>query len=107
VTFELLTDYRVGEVPIGNRYSFEDSYQVPAEESTFEMLVLMADSIGVTTEASDSDWIDYSNPIFTENGILNITVEENTTGLERTGYVNLKYFYGDVQIIQIPITQNA
>ena len=108
VDMELLSDYRtIGQVTIGARYTFEDVYQVPAEESTFEMLVLMAGSQIVSTEASDSDWISYSLLDFTENGILNITVEENTTGLERTGYVNLQYLYEDVQIIQIPITQYA
>ena len=107
VTFELLTDYRVGEVPIGARYSFEDNYQVPAEESTFEMLVLISDSLGFESRKSEFDWINYSLEEFNENGILNVNISENTTGVERTGYVNLKYLYGDVELIQIPITQNA
>jgi hypothetical protein len=103
---ELLSDYRtIGQVTIGNRYSFEDNYQVPAEENTFEMLVLMTDSVKVLPVESDVDWIRYDEDAITENSILNITVEENTTGLERTGYVNL--IYDDKGLIQIPITQNA
>jgi hypothetical protein len=106
VDMELLSDYRtIGQVTIGARYSFEDNYQVPAEESTFEMLVLMTDSVEVFPVESDVDWIRYDEDAITENSILNITVEENTTGLERTGYVNL--IYDDKGLIQIPITQNA
>jgi hypothetical protein len=108
VDMELLSDYRtIGQVTIGARYSFEDNYQVPAEENTFEMLVLMADSLGFASSPSEFDWITYSIEGFNENGILNVNISENTTGFERTGYVNLKYLYGDVELIQIPITQNA
>jgi hypothetical protein len=106
-TMELLTDYRSGEVPIGNRYSLESFYQVPAEESTFEMLVLMADSLGFESRPSEFDWITYSLEGFNENGILNVNISENTTGVERTGYVSLRYNYGDTLGIQIPITQYA
>jgi hypothetical protein len=108
VDMELLSDYRtIGQVTIGNRYSFEDFYQVPAEESTFEMLVLMADSLGFASVLSEFDWITYSLEEFNENGILNVNISENTTGVERTGYVSLRYNYGDTLGIQIPIIQNA
>jgi hypothetical protein len=108
VDMELLSDYRtIGQVTIGARYSFEDNYQVPAEESTFEMLVLMADSLGFESRPSEFDWITYSLEEFNENGILNVNISENTTGVERTGYVSLRYNYGDTLGVQIPIIQNA
>jgi hypothetical protein len=110
VTFELLTDYRVGEVPIGNRYSFEDFYQVDNTAQNFEVMLLTAEYDFIDLSTSFSSWITYdTSQVYDKNTVATITIAANGTGLERQGTIRGKWEKetGEIIDIEIPIIQNA
>lgn len=108
-TLELLTDYRSGEVPIGNRFSFEPFYQVDNTEQSIEVLLLRNVSPSISLEPSDFGWITYTSAIYDNDTTIRVDIAENTTGVERIGYVGGKWQdeTGTIIDIEIPIIQNA
>jgi hypothetical protein len=108
-TMELLTDYRVGEVPIGNRYSLESFYQVDNTSQTIEAMLLLSDWEKIILETPDEAWISYTLGTKFDNETINVSISANATGSERIGYIKGKWALNDgtSETIQIPIIQNA
>lgn len=108
-TMELLTDYRVGEVPIGNRYSLESFYQVNNTAQTIESMLLLSDWEKIILETPDEGWISYTLGTKFDNETINVSISANATGSERIGYIKGKWALNDgtSETIQIPIIQNA
>jgi hypothetical protein len=108
-TMELLTDYRVGEVPIGNRYSLESFYQVDNTAQTIEAMLLLSDWEKIILETPDESWISYTLGTKFDNETINVSISANATGSERIGYIKGKWALNDgtSETIQIPIIQNA
>ena len=108
-TMELLTDYRVGEVPIGNRYSLESLYQVDNTAQTIEAMLLLSDWEKIILETPDEAWISYTLGTKFDNETINVSISANTTGSERIGYIKGKWALNDgtSETIQIPIIQDA
>ena len=106
---ELLTDYRSGEVPIGNRFSLEPIYQVDNTAQDIEILLLKNVSPTISLAVSTFAWITYTTGIFDDDTTIVVSISANATGLERTGYVGGKWVdeLGNVQDIEIPIIQDA
>lgn len=108
-SLELLTDYRVGEVAIGNRFSLEPIYQVDKNAQDLEILLLKNVSKIISLAPSSFAWITYETDIFNDDTTIVVYISENATGLERTGFIGGKWEdeLGNVQIIEIPIIQDA
>ena len=108
-TLELLTDYRSGEVPIGNRYSLESFYEVDNREQTIEVLLLKNVSPVISLQASFYGWIDYIPTDYYNDTTIVVDISQNTTGSQRIGYITGKWALNDgtSETIQIPIIQNA
>lgn len=108
-TLELLTDYRSGEVPIGNRFSFEPFYQVDNTEQTIEVLLLRNVSPVISLQASLFGWINYTATDYDNDTTIRVDISQNTTGAERIGYISGKWEdeTGTSIDIEIPIIQNA
>jgi hypothetical protein len=109
-TLELLSDYRVGEVAIGNRYSSEDIYIVDNTAQTFEVMLLTSEYNLIQLATSFSDWITYNTTnVYNENTVVTITIAANSTALERQGTIRGKWekTTGEVVNIEIPIIQDA
>lgn len=108
-TMELLTDYRVGEVPIGNRYSLESFYEVDNTAQTIEAMLLLSDWEKIILETPDEGWISYTLGTKFDNETINVSISANATGSERIGYIKGKWALNDgtSETIQIPIIQNA
>ena len=108
-TMELLTDYRSGEVPIGNRYSFEPFYEVDNTAQSIEVLLLKNVSPTISLGASPFGWITYLGSIYTEDTTIRVDISANATGVQRIGYVGGKWEdeLGNILDIEIPIIQNA
>jgi hypothetical protein len=108
-TMELLTDYRVGEVPIGNRYSLESFYEVDNTSQTIEAMLLLSDWEKIILETPDEGWISYTLGTKFDNETINVSISANATGSERIGYIKGKWALNDgtSETIQIPIIQNA
>jgi hypothetical protein len=108
-TMELLTDYRSGEVPIGNRYSLESFYQVDNTSQTIEAMLLLSDWEKIILETPDEGWISYTLGTKFDNETINVSISANATGSERIGYIKGKWALNDgtSETIQIPIIQNA
>ena len=108
-TLELLTDYRSGEVPIGNRFAFEPFYEVDNTEQTIEVLLLKNVSPNIQLGGSSFAWITYLEETYTEDKTIVVNIAENTTGVERIGNIRGKWLdeTGAVLEIEIPIIQNA
>lgn len=108
-TLELLTDYRSGEVPIGNRFSFEPFYEVDNTEQTIEVLLLRNVSPIISLQASLFGWIDYIAADYDNDTTIRVDISQNTTGAERIGYISGKWEdeTGTSIDIEIPIIQNA
>lgn len=108
-TMELLTDYRVGEVPIGNRYSLESFYEVDNTTQTIEAMLLLSDWEKIILETPDESWISYTLGTKFDNETINVSISANATGSERIGYIKGKWALNDgtSETIQIPIIQNA
>jgi hypothetical protein len=108
-TLELLTDYRSGEVPIGNRFSFEPFYEVDNREQTIEVLLLRNVSPDIELQASLYGWIDYIPTDYYNDTTIRVDISQNTTGSQRIGYITGKWeneLGVDINI-EIPIIQNA
>ena len=108
-SLELLTDYRSGEVAIGNRFSFEPFYEVDNTAQDLEILLLKNVSPIIVLTPSVDAWITYTTASYTDNETVTVTISANATGLERVGSLNGKWKdeNGVVQDIEIPIIQNA
>jgi len=108
-TLELLTDYRSGEVPIGNRFSFEPFYEVDNREQTIEVLLLRNVSPLISLQSSLYGWIDYINTDYYNDTTIRVDISQNTTGSQRIGYITGKWDneLGVTINIEIPIIQNA
>ena len=108
-SLELLTDYRVGEVAIGNRFSLEPIYQVDNTAQDLEILLLKNVSPTISLAPSTFAWITYTTGIFNDDTTIVVSISANATGLERTGFIGGKWEdeLGNVQDIEIPIIQNA
>jgi hypothetical protein len=108
-TLELLTDYRSGEVPIGNRFSFEPFYEVDNTEQTIEVLLLRNVSAVISLQASLYGWIDYIPTDYYNDTTIRVDISQNTTGSQRIGYITGKWEdeLGTINDIEIPIIQNA
>lgn len=108
-TMELLTDYRSGEVSIGNRFSFEPFYEVDNTEQSIEVLLLKNVSPNIQLGGSFFAWITYLEETYTEDKTIVVNIAENTTGVERIGNIRGKWLdeTGAVLGIEIPIIQNA
>lgn len=106
---ELLTDYRDGNVAIGNRYSLEPVYLVDNTEQEIEVLLLLSDWEKIIMVTSDEAWINYSLGTYYENTTINVTISANTTATERIGYIQAKWALedGTSETIKIPIIQDA
>lgn len=108
-SLELLTDYRVGEVAIGNRFSLEPIYQVDKNAQDLEILLLKNVSKTISLAKSNFAWITYETDIFNDDTTIVVYISENATGLERTGYIQAKWALedGTSETIKIPIIQDA
>jgi hypothetical protein len=107
-SMELLTDYRTGEVSIGNRYAVQDAYFVNNESQTLDVLMLASGFDEFDTATSFATWLTYTVDTFTQNTNLSVIIDANTTGIERTGTIRAKYTrVGEVIDIEIPIIQSA
>jgi hypothetical protein len=108
-TLELLTDYRSGEVPIGNRFSFEPFYELDNREQTIEVLLLRNVSPIISLQASLYGWIDYIAADYDKDTTIQVDISQNTTGSQRIGYITGKWQdeTGTINDIEIPIIQNA
>jgi hypothetical protein len=108
-SLELLTDYRSGEVAIGNRFSLEPFYEVDNTAQDIEILLLKNVSPIISLAPSTFAWITYTTGIFDEDATIVVSISANATGLERTGFLGGKWEdeNGVVQDIEIPIIQNA
>jgi hypothetical protein len=108
-SLELLTDYRSGEVAIGNRFSLEPFYEVDNTAQDLEILLLKNVSPTISLAPSTDAWITYTTASYTDNETVTVTISSNATGLERVGSLNGKWKdeNGVVQDIEIPIIQNA
>lgn len=108
-TLELLTDYRSGEVPIGNRFAFEPFYEVDNTEQTIEVLLLQNVSPNIQLGGSSFAWITYLEETYTQDTTIVVNIAENKTGVERIGNIRGKWLdeTGAVLEIEIPIIQNA
>jgi hypothetical protein len=108
-SLELLTDYRSGEVAIGNRFSFEPFYEVDNTAQDIEILLLKNVSPTISLAPSTFAWITYTTGIFNEDTTTVVSISANATGLERVGFLGGKWQdeNGVVQDIEIPIIQNA
>jgi hypothetical protein len=108
-TLELLTDYRSGEVPIGNRFSLEPFYEVDNREQTIEVLLLRNVSPVISLQASLYGWIDYIAADYDNDTTIRVDISQNTTGSQRIGYITGKWEdeLGTINDIEIPIIQNA
>jgi len=108
-TLELLTDYRSGEVPIGNRFAFEPFYEVDNREQTIEVLLLRNVSPVISLQASLYGWIDYIPTDYYNDTTIRVDISQNTTGSQRIGYITGKWEdeLGTINDIEIPIIQNA
>jgi hypothetical protein len=108
-SLELLTDYRSGEVAIGNRFSLEPFYEVDNTAQDLEILLLKNVSPIIVLTPSVDAWITYTTASYTDNETVTVTISANATGLERVGSLNGKWKdeNGVVQDIEIPIIQNA
>jgi len=106
---ELLTDYRDGNVAIGNRYSLEPVYLVDNTAQEIEVLLLLSDWEKIIMVTSDEAWINYSLGTYYENTTINVTILDNPTATERIGYIQAKWALedGTNQTIKIPIIQDA
>ena len=108
-TLELLSDYRSGVVAIGNRFASEPFYQVDNTAQSIEIMLLKNVSPTISLGASSFAWITYLGDIYTENTTIRVDISENTTGVERIGYVGGKWEdeNGTIQDIEITIIQDA
>lgn len=108
-TLELLTDYRSGEVPIGNRFSFQPFYEVDNTEQTIEALLLRNVSPLISLQSSLYGWINYINTDYYNDTTIRVDISQNTTGSQRIGYITGKWNneFGVAINIEIPIIQNA
>jgi hypothetical protein len=108
-TLELLTDYRSGEVPIGNRFAFEPFYEVDNREQTIEVLLLRNVSPVISLQSSLYGWIDYIPTDYYNDTTIRVDISQNTTGSQRIGYITGKWQdeTGTINDIEIPIIQNA
>ena len=108
-TMELLTDYRSGEVPIGNRFSYQPFYEVDNTEQTIEALLLRNVSPVISLQASLYGWIDYIATDYYNDTTIRVDISQNTTGSQRIGYITGKWQDETETIIdiEIPIIQNA
>ena len=108
-TMELLTDYRSGEVPIGNRFSFQPFYEVDNREQTIEALLLRNVSPLISLQSSLYGWINYINTDYYNDTTIRVDISQNTTGSQRIGYITGKWNneFGVAINIEIPIIQNA
>jgi hypothetical protein len=112
-TLELLTDYRVGDVQIGNRYASEELYIVSAEAQELDIMVLMAGFDLVRIDNTTDTWLSYTLGEFDSNFNLTISIEGNNTAEQRIGNIELTYItiredgkFDEIQI-SIPIIQEA
>jgi hypothetical protein len=108
-SLELLTDYRSGEVAIGNRFSLEPFYEVDNTAQDLEILLLKNVSPIIVLTPSTDAWITYTTASYTDNETVTVSISANATGLERVGSLNGKWKdeNGVVQDIEITIIQNA
>ena len=108
-TMELLTDYRSGEVPIGNRFSYQPFYEVDNTEQTIEALLLRNVSPLISLQSSLYGWINYINTDYYNDTTIRVDISQNTTGSQRIGYITGKWNneFGVAINIEIPIIQNA
>ena len=108
-SLELLTDYRSGEVAIGNRFSLEPFYEVDNTAQDIEILLLKNVSPTISLAPSTFAWITYTTASYTDNETVTVSISANATGLERVGSLNGKWKdeNGVVQDIEITIIQNA
>lgn len=106
---ELLTDYRDGNVAIGNRYSFEPIYLVDNTAQDIEVLLLLSDWEKIIMVPSDEAWIDYTITDYYDNTTIVVTISANATATERIGYIQAKWALedGTSETIKIPIIQDA
>jgi hypothetical protein len=109
VTFELLTDYRVGEVPIGNRYSFEDFYQVDNTAQDLDVMLLMAGYDEIDVSSTDVAWIVVTPDSYFNDTTIPVEILQNTTAAEREGNILCvwKKTNGDFINVKITIVQDA
>ena len=108
-TMELLTDYRSGEVPIGNRFSFQPFYEVDNTAQSIEVLLLKNVSPTISLAIPAFGWITYTTAIYDTDTTIRVDISANATGVQRIGYVGGKWEdeLGNILDIEIPIIQNA
>jgi hypothetical protein len=108
-TMELLTDYRSGEVPIGNRFSYQPFYEVDKNAQGIKALLLRNVSPLISLESSLYGWINYIATDYDKDTTISVEISQNLTGVERIGYITGKWQdeTGTIIDIEIPIIQNA
>jgi hypothetical protein len=96
-------------VPIGNRFSLEPFYEVDNTARSIEVLLLKSIAPSITVDNSDFAWLDFPSGTYYNDTTISVDISENTTGVERIGYVVLKYEneLGISENFEIPIIQNA
>lgn len=107
-TLELLTDYRVGEVSIGNRYSTNDVYFIDNKAQDLQVEILIAGFDKVEFNASSYEWLSYNSALkFGTNSVITVSALSNESGIQREGSISAKYTKdGNVTSVEIPIIQS-
>jgi hypothetical protein len=106
VDFELINDFRVLPQQYSGRYSNLPVLIIDNTAQEIEHLIYLNDYDSFDVKAP-SGVATYSTSTGNETDILlNVTIPINTTGLDRTSFVNLEYFKDGVStIVELPILQ--
>jgi hypothetical protein len=108
-TFELINDYRVlGFNSVGYKFANIDLLNIDKEAQEIQIDVYKGMFNGVGVPSSSTGFVTWSSKSENEDFSLIIYVDENTSGVERTKNLEMKFedFDGVVTTVEIPITQN-
>ena len=101
--FELLNDYRGANAAstIGYRFSSSDDVRTDNTEQTFDYLIYKNeyDSFNILPQDPTGfvKYVDVTDCV--EDTALEVIIDPNTTGLERTGTIGLEYFQNGVSVL--------
>lgn len=100
-TLELLTDFRPTILTVTN----PDIIILDADSSDVEIFLSTAGRSEIDMKSSADAWIVYDDTIVSNSDFnLNVFIDKNNSGVQRTGYIIGEW---DNEVIQIPIIQDA
>ena len=109
-TFELLSDFRqFTDLNLGLRNSNIENLVLNNTEQEVELQIFLNDSDYWQAKTATGFLTGtYFKDKTYQDGILDVSVPENTTGVDRSGTVVIEYYKDDIgKSIQIPVFQNA